>query len=420
MSMRWEDERYVKVYTRDTPEWCVLSWEARSIFVLLLRTVDRAGVMPLGRAGLRGVAAALRAPPDVVERAVEELAQDGCVVVGDGELVIPNYVEAQNTRASDKARQQASRERARDDAKSRAVTTCHTPSHDVTPSSAQPSPDKNHASHGAPAVAAPPPVLELKPQEPEPEAPAPKPKPVRKPSAQETLWGRMQVMRAEACPGAPPDPGLRPAALNAKLGELLDAGHFGGEGPLLEAYGAFLADERWARNLDPPCPLSAFVSQWAKYASAAQRYQHRAATAEASAARSPPAEPCIMGCGRPAPPSSHEGYPICLRCLGGWLQIRTDARAPISGDEAKADLGRWIESQRRPAPDVAKRQVRECEACGGRAEATIAGGEHPSCYGCMAAWGETLARERPNAKPFSPEAEEHFTQWAAQKRGRAA
>ena len=37
--MRWEDERYVRVYTRDTPEWCLLSWEARALFLLLLTAV---------------------------------------------------------------------------------------------------------------------------------------------------------------------------------------------------------------------------------------------------------------------------------------------------------------------------------------------------------------------------------------------
>lgn len=113
--MRWEDERYVRFYTRNTPEWLALSWQARSLFGLILREVDRAGVLKLGRLGLKGVAVAVTAPWAEVSDALKELLEDGCVRFDAerGVLWMPNYIEAQEAKSSDAARKRASRERAR-------------------------------------------------------------------------------------------------------------------------------------------------------------------------------------------------------------------------------------------------------------------------------------------------------------------
>ena len=43
--MDWANERYVRLYTRDTVTWKMWPWEARAIFPLLMRKVDRAGVL---------------------------------------------------------------------------------------------------------------------------------------------------------------------------------------------------------------------------------------------------------------------------------------------------------------------------------------------------------------------------------------
>lgn len=117
--MRWEDERYVRVYTRDTAEWRALGWEAQALVHQLFRKVDRAGLLELGRTGLRGLADLTQIPLEVVERALPILIEDGCVTwVSDGRsLFIPNFLEAQSAKSSDKARQQAARERARDGAR---------------------------------------------------------------------------------------------------------------------------------------------------------------------------------------------------------------------------------------------------------------------------------------------------------------
>ena len=112
--MRWEDERYVRFYTRDTPEWKALTWHARGLFGLILRAVDRAGVLKVGKLGPKGVAVAIQAPWVEVEQALAELLSDGCVRFNPDQtaLFIPNYLEAQECAQSDRARKRASRERA--------------------------------------------------------------------------------------------------------------------------------------------------------------------------------------------------------------------------------------------------------------------------------------------------------------------
>lgn len=114
--MEWCDEPWVKLYRRDTADWLLLSWRARGLFYSLLRVVNRAGVLELGRTGKRAVAVLLGAGGDWKEivEALDELIADGCVQVNGASLVIPNFVEAQEATQSDKARAKASRQRRRD------------------------------------------------------------------------------------------------------------------------------------------------------------------------------------------------------------------------------------------------------------------------------------------------------------------
>lgn len=115
MSLRWADERYVRVYTRDTPEWLSMSFLAQGLFVLLLRKVDRAGILPLGRLGKKGAAIAIGHAHEWnrLEAALEELLDDGCIVIQGDRLVVPNFIEAQEAPASNKLRQAEFRARAR-------------------------------------------------------------------------------------------------------------------------------------------------------------------------------------------------------------------------------------------------------------------------------------------------------------------
>lgn len=155
--MNWSDERYVRLYTRDTTNWCMWSWQAQSLFPLILRKLDRAGRLDLGKHGRRGLLAHVRMPWEHIEIGLDDLLRDGCIELHQDEqiLVMPNYIEAQEARTSDKERQRSLRERMRDlarydligphpsngahvdvtnrDQTSHAVTGCHTPSQAVTP-----------------------------------------------------------------------------------------------------------------------------------------------------------------------------------------------------------------------------------------------------------------------------------------------
>lgn len=130
--MDWADERYVRVYTRDTPDWVALGWEAQALFVLILRKVDRAGVIDLGRNGDAGLANLLRIPPEVFERSIRVLLEDGCVTRSHtlSQLVVPNFLSAQEARQSDRQRQHETRARRRDRAKS---VESHNTGHTVSP-----------------------------------------------------------------------------------------------------------------------------------------------------------------------------------------------------------------------------------------------------------------------------------------------
>jgi hypothetical protein len=141
--MRWTDERYVRVYTRDTSDWVALSWEARAAFVLILRAADRAGIIPLGKKGLKGLAALIHMPVDVLERSVMELGEDGCLTCDGQQIVIPNFINAQEIPISDAQRKRDQRERDRASALrsseerpalSRGVTPGHEVTETVTPS----------------------------------------------------------------------------------------------------------------------------------------------------------------------------------------------------------------------------------------------------------------------------------------------
>ncbi len=134
--MNWENERYVRLYVRDTGEWNMLSWDAQALFMQLLRKVDRAGVLQLGKHGLRVLPAVInhKDKADIITKALAELLEDGCVQASVEFLVIPNFLEAQEATQSDRVRQQESRARRRDKAMnlSQIVTESHNESHNVT------------------------------------------------------------------------------------------------------------------------------------------------------------------------------------------------------------------------------------------------------------------------------------------------
>jgi hypothetical protein len=133
----WANERYVRVYVRDTIGTKRLSWEARCLFWELLRKVDRAGVLDLsGFEPADGLSVALDVPEDVAGRCLAEWSRDGRAAVEDGRIVVRSMIPAQETAQSDRARARESRERRAACAESQPVTPCHAPSRAVTASHA--------------------------------------------------------------------------------------------------------------------------------------------------------------------------------------------------------------------------------------------------------------------------------------------
>ena len=162
--MNFDDERFVKIFTRDTVTWKLLGWEGRCVLLMLLRKVDRAGCVDLG-SGIEGLALLLDLPEDVTERGFAACLRRSCVTQRDQIAVVPNFVRAQDSRQTDRVRQAESRARRRDsglvsqnvtdtneqvtkrDEVSQPVTRSHTESHDVTPRLEQTRLDQNKYSH---------------------------------------------------------------------------------------------------------------------------------------------------------------------------------------------------------------------------------------------------------------------------------
>jgi DNA-binding transcriptional ArsR family regulator len=116
LRLQWSDERYVRIYTRDTLDWSALSWDAQGLWTALNRKATRTGRIDLGRVGRRGVAALVgRAElADRLGAALDELLADGCVRIEGSALVIPDFIEAQEAVSSGAKRMREHRERQRE------------------------------------------------------------------------------------------------------------------------------------------------------------------------------------------------------------------------------------------------------------------------------------------------------------------
>lgn len=75
--MRWENERYVRLYTRDSESWKALPWQARCVLMLVLRKLDTAGNLDLGDDGFPGLAALLDMPAELVQAGFPPLVRTG-------------------------------------------------------------------------------------------------------------------------------------------------------------------------------------------------------------------------------------------------------------------------------------------------------------------------------------------------------
>ena len=160
--MNFDDERFVKIYPRNTTNWKLLGWEGRCVLMMLFREVDRAGCLDI-EGGMEGLALLLDLPPDVTERGFAACLKRGTVVQNGNLAIIPNFTRAQDARQTDRVRQAESRARRREvamsqnvtdvartvterDQMSHVVTDGHTESHDVTLRIDQTRPDQTKHS----------------------------------------------------------------------------------------------------------------------------------------------------------------------------------------------------------------------------------------------------------------------------------
>lgn len=115
--MNFADEHYVRAYTRDTINWKMLSWEGKCTLSLLLRKLDRAGVLDLGEFAAemsKVVATLIELPEAVVEAGLRSCLKQKSLVLNGQFIVMPNFIEAQEAVQSDRVRKAESRARHRD------------------------------------------------------------------------------------------------------------------------------------------------------------------------------------------------------------------------------------------------------------------------------------------------------------------
>jgi hypothetical protein len=115
--MDWSNEQYVRLYIRDTKTWLKLRWEGQALFMMLLRKVDRAGVLDDIDEPVADLALITGLPEEHVEAGLERLlTPGGPVEINDKTLVIPNFIEANEAPKSDRLRAREYRERRKRDA----------------------------------------------------------------------------------------------------------------------------------------------------------------------------------------------------------------------------------------------------------------------------------------------------------------
>lgn len=114
--MDFSDERYVRVYIRDTATWNLLEWEGQTVFVLLMRKFDRVGLLDIsdGLTAAEAIQAVIKVPAPVVDVGLAKLLKYQVLVVDQKRIMSPKFLEAQEARQSDAARQRDSRARKRD------------------------------------------------------------------------------------------------------------------------------------------------------------------------------------------------------------------------------------------------------------------------------------------------------------------
>jgi hypothetical protein len=141
----WSNERYVRIYVRDTKTWKLLGWEGQAVLCLLARRFDRSGLLDDVRdADDVSLMIGCGFPVEIADVGLQRIIDRGVMEVVEDGLLWPKFLEAQEAAKTDKQRQREFRERRRADAKrtklsrnvtkpSRETTERHGASQPVTP-----------------------------------------------------------------------------------------------------------------------------------------------------------------------------------------------------------------------------------------------------------------------------------------------
>lgn len=114
--MKWEDERWVKLYTRDSVTWRRWGWKGQCVFLHLLRKVDHFGriVLDDGLEPWEAVSFASDGmPEDICRDGIAALVRTKTLRIEGGVMELVNYTDAQEARTSAAERKRRQRERER-------------------------------------------------------------------------------------------------------------------------------------------------------------------------------------------------------------------------------------------------------------------------------------------------------------------
>lgn len=119
--MNFEDEHYVRIYTRDTKTWLRWGWEGQCVFMATMRKLDKAGILDVDDP-IEDVALVTGLPVEIVTAGLPRVLRSGTFEVRNGRLVCPRYIEGQTAAKSDAQRMREHRERRRAEARGGIVT----------------------------------------------------------------------------------------------------------------------------------------------------------------------------------------------------------------------------------------------------------------------------------------------------------
>jgi hypothetical protein len=113
--VNFEDEQYVRLYTRKTITSKRLGWEGRTVLWHLMCEADRAGIILVGDGPLDEALGVLLVdlPEDVIKAAIPRLESQGVTKRHGNKLLLVRFQEAQEAKRSDKVRAKECRDRRR-------------------------------------------------------------------------------------------------------------------------------------------------------------------------------------------------------------------------------------------------------------------------------------------------------------------